>query len=173
MLNGLTLSLSKACRCVVSQWGLQGLVPWGLINSTSQFTLNHISNTWPKWLSEPKLPSFICPFVRQSNFSESTFEMHIKMTWYIFSYSFVSLFIKRIPLNFNINISNHKQTCSHHSSPLLTTFPWSVSYKNNQNDDQNTGQFHSSLCCSLTHWRRFDFAITHISHRPQPEYTRD
>ena len=25
----------------------------------------------------------------------------------------------------------------------------------------------------LTRWRRFDFAITHISHRPQPEYTRD
>ena len=25
----------------------------------------------------------------------------------------------------------------------------------------------------LTHWRWFDFAITHISHRPQPEYTRD
>ena len=25
----------------------------------------------------------------------------------------------------------------------------------------------------LTRWRRFDFAITCISHRPQPEYTRD
>ena len=26
---------------------------------------------------------------------------------------------------------------------------------------------------ALTRWRRTDFAITHISHRPQPEYTRD
>ena len=26
---------------------------------------------------------------------------------------------------------------------------------------------------SLTHWRRFDFAITCISHKPQPKYTRD
>ena len=26
---------------------------------------------------------------------------------------------------------------------------------------------------ALTHWRRFDFAITHSSHRPQPKYTRD
>ena len=25
----------------------------------------------------------------------------------------------------------------------------------------------------LTRWRRFDFAITHIPHRPKPEYTRD
>ena len=25
----------------------------------------------------------------------------------------------------------------------------------------------------LTRWRRFDFAITHISHRPQPDYTQD
>ena len=25
----------------------------------------------------------------------------------------------------------------------------------------------------LTHWKQFDFAITHISHTPQPEYTRD
>ena len=35
---------------------------------------------------------------------------------------------------------------------------------------------HSKDCCFstlLTRWRRFDFAITCISHRPQPEYTRD
>ena len=30
-----------------------------------------------------------------------------------------------------------------------------------------------NLCFIFTHWRQLDFAITHISHRPQPEYTRN
>ena len=29
------------------------------------------------------------------------------------------------------------------------------------------------VCPYLTHWRQFDFATTHISHRPQPEYSQD
>ena len=42
--------------------------------------------------------------------------------------------------------------------------------KNNNNMNSSLRDHGDNM---LTRWRRFDYAITRISHRPHPEYARD